>query len=395
VIHGMEQAPHEVGGQVTADPRDAFDPNDMANMGGLARRMPRTFWTFLIGGLALSGFPLVTAGFWSKDEILAQAYASSPAIFWVLAVAAGMTAFYTMRQICLTFLGQPRTVAAGHASESGPSMTVPLIILAVFAVGLGWVGIPEHFPVIGGAIPNWFHGFVGSAIEIAHAAGHTAEVARGFVWQPLALGLGFALGGLALGWLVYGLKPMRAGETDRVEAAMRRVWLGWLHDVMRDRFYFDELYQATFVRGSILLADLFHRFDRGVVDGLVNLAARFGWATSQASDWLDAHVVDALVDLAGLTGMGLSKASDFLDVRVIDRLVDLTGPATRVLSDVSAFADLKVVDAAVDGVGEAIGAGGRFIRPIQTGKVQNYLLLASLMVLALIVTFFVILFLRI
>ena len=380
VIHGMEHGhhhAHEHGGHHEEHGHEEFNPNDMMNMGGLGRRMPRTFWTFLAGGLALSGFPLITAGFWSKDEILAQAYETAPWVFWILAVAAGITAFYTMRQICMTFLGQPRTAAARHAPESVPSMTVPLIILAVFAVGLGWAGIPEHFPVIGGLIPNWFHHFMGSAIGAAHTAehaaeavGHAAEAVAGFVWQPLAMGLAFALGGLGLGWLVYGWRPMGADDPDRVQAAMSRVGLGWLHTAMRNRFYFDELYHWVFVRGSIWLAGVFDAFDygqaegrHGVVDGMVNLAGRVGRILSQVADWIDTHIVDALVNLAGRAGRAGSEATNVFD--------------------------LKVVDGAVDGVGSVIRAGGQALRPIQTGRVQNYLLLASAMVLALVATFFV------
>ena len=133
VIHGMEHGHHHAH-EHGEHGHEEFEPNDMRNMGGLARRMPRTFWTFLVGGLALSGFPLITAGFWSKDEILAQAFGPSPLVFWVLVASAGLTAFYTARQICMTFLGKPRTKAAEHVPESVPSMTVPLIILAVFAV---------------------------------------------------------------------------------------------------------------------------------------------------------------------------------------------------------------------------------------------------------------------
>jgi NADH-quinone oxidoreductase subunit L len=111
IIHGMEHGVHETSKHV--------DPQDMFNMGGLRRKMPTTFWTFLIGGLALSGFPILTAGFWSKDEILADAFANSQmVVFVVLALAALLTAFYTMRQITLTFLGKPRTDAAEHAHES-------------------------------------------------------------------------------------------------------------------------------------------------------------------------------------------------------------------------------------------------------------------------------------
>ncbi len=97
VIHGMEHGVMHTGEHV--------DPQDMYNMGGLRRKMPVTFWTFLIGGLALSGFPLVTAGFWSKDEILADGFAHAPLVFIVLALAALLTAFYTGRQITLVFLG--------------------------------------------------------------------------------------------------------------------------------------------------------------------------------------------------------------------------------------------------------------------------------------------------
>jgi len=426
VIHGMEHGHHHVHeheheGHEEHHEEPWFNPNDMMNMGGLAKRMPRTFWAFLIGGLALSGFPIFTAGFWSKDEILAQAWTGNKVVFWALAISAGLTAFYTARQLCLTFAGAPRTEAARHAPESVPSMTTPLLILAVFAVILGWAGIPENLPGIGGIIPNWFHHFVISAIETGghgeeHAlrvAGHLSEASHAFEWAPLLLGMGFGLGGLFVGWLVYGLKPLQAGEMDRVEAGMHIIGLGWFHKAMRNRFYFDWLYDRVFVRTSIWLASFFDAFDygqpvqkeidgkvvvvrkHGIVDGLVNLVGRFGRGLSRISDWFDANIVDALVNLAGRAGRTISEVGGILDLRVVDRLVDLTGLGTRALSDLSNVVDLKLVDSAVDGIGDAIRTGGRFIRPIQTGKVQNYLLLASLMVIALVMAFFMILFLQI
>ncbi|MFZ4814066.1 MAG: NADH-quinone oxidoreductase subunit L, partial [Phototrophicaceae bacterium] len=104
-----------------------FDPQDMMNMGGLRHKLPVTFWTFLIGGLSLAGFPLLTAGFWSKDEILADAwlglshgYGPQTFVFVMLALAAFLTAFYTTRQIGLTFFGEPRTEEAKHASLGAP-----------------------------------------------------------------------------------------------------------------------------------------------------------------------------------------------------------------------------------------------------------------------------------
>jgi NADH-quinone oxidoreductase subunit L len=376
VTHGMERGHRHVCKHYPPTGDKAFDSHDMMTMGGLAKRMPRTFWTFLIGGLTLSSFPLITAGFWSKHEILDYAYKLSPPIFWILTVTAGLTSFYSVRQICLAFLGSPRTKAAEHASESAFSMTAPLVILAAFSVSLGWIGIPENFPVIGGLIPNWLYHFVGSAIEAGPLAEHAAET-RGawhvveasheFVWQPLAIGLVFKLGAVGLGWLIYGRRPMRIGETDRVEAAMRRVWLGWLYDAMRSRFYLDEMYQATFVRGSTWLADLFHTIDRKVIDGLVNLV--------------------------GCAGRGISEINNAFDRRVVNPVVDLIGLGTQVFANLINIVDLEIVDSAVDGVGDAIRAGGRFIRPIQTGRVQNYSLLAFLMLLAFVVTLMAILLL--
>src|SRR5688572_3109376 len=157
VIHGMEHGVLHTGNH-------EVDPQDMFNMGGLRKKMPITFWTFLIGGFALAGFPLVTAGFWSKDEILADAFGHGHwAVFITLAVAAFMTAFYTMRQITLTFLGEPRTPEAEHAQETPWTMTVPLMILSVFAVAYGWVGIPEDFMGLH-LRPNWLHEFVGGTL---------------------------------------------------------------------------------------------------------------------------------------------------------------------------------------------------------------------------------------
>jgi NADH:ubiquinone oxidoreductase subunit 5 (subunit L)/multisubunit Na+/H+ antiporter MnhA subunit len=295
-------------------------------------------------------------------------------------------------------------------------MTAPLMVLAVFAVSLGWAGIPEHFPVIGGLIPNWVHHFVGSTIEAGHTehaarvTGHLAEASHGFVWQPLVMSIVLAVGGLTLGWLVYGRSPLKAGQADPVEARMRRMRLGWLYEAMRKRFYFDELYQALFVRPSIWLADLFDLFDygqakktedgreverHGVVDGLVTSAGKIGKTVSDISGWLDANAVDRLVNLAGRFGRAVSWVSGWLDVNIVDGLVNLAGHAGRLASTGLDIFDLRVVDGAVDGVGGVTRAGGRAIRPIQTGRIQDYLLLASLAVLALIVTFFAILFLQI
>jgi NADH-quinone oxidoreductase subunit L len=410
VIHGMEHGHHHAHAHGHGEHHEEkpFDPNDMKNMGGLRTRMPRTFLTFLAGGLALSGFPLITAGFWSKDEILAMASEINPAVFWVLVVSAGLTAFYTARQIAMTFLGKPRTSAAEHAPESVPSMTVPLIILAVFAVTLGWAGIPEDLPLLGGVIPNWVHHFVGATIEEhvnvhgEHAAvGQLASLALSegagheFNVLPLAIGLSFALGGLVLGGLVYWYwRPLtRADELDPLERGMRKVWLGWLYEFFRRRMMLDEVYHVLFVRSSIWIADMFDAFDygqggeHGFVDGLVNLAGLAGRGLSVVADWLDANAVDWLVNLAGRVGRAISDVTGRLDVNVVDWLVNLAGRAGQLASIVLDLIDLRFVDGAVDGIGVVTRILGRGIRRIQTGRVQDYLLLASLVLLLLLVVF--------
>ncbi len=277
VIHGMEHGVMHTGDH-------HVDPQDMKNMGGLAKKMPITFWTFVIGGFALSGFPLVTAGFWSKDEILADAFANGHwAVFATLAIAALMTAFYTMRQITLTFLGEPRTKEAEHASETPWTMTTPLVILSVFAVGYGWVGIPEHFPAIGGLMPNWFHHFVGATLL------HEAEALE-FAWPPLLTSLVVALGGLGLGWFVY--KDYKAGQPDPLEKP-----LGALYPVLQNKYYFDELYMALFVKPMNWVSEVFTpAMDRNVIDGILHFVSRSALFIGHSlRNYIDKPIINELI----------------------------------------------------------------------------------------------------
>ncbi|MEJ2605409.1 MAG: NADH-quinone oxidoreductase subunit L [Anaerolineales bacterium] len=307
VIHGMEHGVHAS--------QEHTDAQDMFNMGGLRRKMPRTFWTFLIGGFALSGFPLLTAGFWSKDEILADAFANHQAVFIVLALAAFLTAFYTMRQITLTFLGKPRTPAAGQAHESVWSMTLPLVVLAVFAVAAGWIGIPEEFPVLGGLLPNWFHEFVGGTL-LEHPQ------ALPFNAVPLLTSVGVALTGLLLGWLVYRRVP--SGVADPLSRP-----LGPIYRLLQNKYYFDELYDLLFVRPAYWFAETFvYRWlDRGVIDGFLH-------AVGRTALWLGSFLRNAI--------------------------------------------DLPIVNGFGDAVGEGVKRFGRRIRVIQTGRVQEYLVIGLL-----------------
>jgi NADH-quinone oxidoreductase subunit L len=305
VIHGMEHGVHET--------HEHVDPQDMLNMGGLRKKMPLTFATFLIGGLALSGFPLVTAGFWSKDEILADAFAHHHYIvFGMLALAALLTAFYTMRQITLTFLGEPRTKAAAHAHESVRSMTFPLVVLAVFAVAAGWVGIPEGFPVIGGLIPNWFHEFIGGTL-----LEHPETVAFNLI--PLLTSVGVALGGLLIGYAVY--RTVKAGAADPL-----RKPLGAVYTLLEHKYYFDELYQVAFIKPAYWFAETF------------------------TYRWIDRGLIDGFLHLIGRTSL---RFGAFL----------------------RSYIDMPIVNGAGDLVGEGTKRIGRTIRVIQTGRVQEYLII--------------------
>ncbi len=291
VIHGMEHGLLHTGEDV--------DPQNMLNMGGLRKKMPVTFWTFLIGGFALSGFPFITAGFWSKDEILSGAFrGGQTVVFIVLALAALLTAFYTMRQITLTFFGQPRTKSAQHAQETTWTMTLPLVVLAIFAIGAGWSGIPETFPGIGGILPNWFEKFTGSMLgEAEHAAAFNAI--------PLLVSIVVSLGGLGLGWLVY--RSVRS-KSDPLQKA-----LGGIYPILQNKYYVDEFYQKALIRPAEWISEVFTSIwmDRIVIDGILHGIARFFmWLGGITRNYIDIPVInrggDNLANGVKMTGAAIS-----------------------------------------------------------------------------------------
>jgi NADH-quinone oxidoreductase subunit L len=302
VIHGMEHGVLHTGNH-------DVDPQDMYNMGGLRKKMPITFWTFLIGGFALSGFPLITAGFWSKDEILADAFGHGHwMVFGTLALAAFLTAFYTMRQITLTFFGEPRTKEAEHAQETPWTMTTPLVVLSVFAIVYGWVGIPEHFPVLGGLVPNWFHEFVGSTL-----AEHP-ETVEFSIW-PLLTSLAVALGGLFFGWLTY--RNVKSVSEDKLQIPL-----------LKNKYYFDEIYDVVFVKPIYWFAE--------------NIVYKF----------MDQRVIDGILHIFGPTTGGIGKfIREKFDLPVVNELIG-------------------------DGSANVTYWFGGKLRAIQTGRVQQYLMLA-------------------
>ncbi|MCH9055596.1 NAD(P)H-quinone oxidoreductase subunit 5 [Synechococcus sp. PCC 6716] len=254
VIHGME-------GVVGHDPNLA---QDMRYMGGLRKYMPITGLTFLIGCLAISGVPPF-AGFWSKDEILGAVFHANPAM-WVLTwLTAGLTAFYMFRMYFMTFEGSFRNVPAelqahhdqGHGKhhaaaphESPWTMTVPLVVLAIPSMLIGLLGTPFN---------NLFEAFVHAPGEAI--AAHSFDLTEFLVLAGSSVGIGLI--GITVASLMY-LKGTPSPQS--IAKAIEPLYQFSLH-----KWYFDELYDAVFVKGCRRLARQVLEVDYNVVDGVVNL----------------------------------------------------------------------------------------------------------------------------
>jgi len=260
---------------------------DMRKMGALWGKIPITAKTFMVATIAIAGIPPL-AGFFSKDAILAAAFETHP-LLWVMGwVTAGMTAFYMFRLVNMTFFGESRVSheAEHHLHESPPSMTVPLMILAALSVAGGWIGVPA---VLGGG--DRFAQFLepviarhAEAAEEAHALSHATEY--GLMLASVLV----ALAGIFLARHLY-LKNPAIPET------LATKWSG-LYRLLYNKYYVDQIYDALFVNRAKDLGNALGSFDRGIVDGLgVNGT---GWLTrfsSTVSMWWDTWIVDGLVNL--------------------------------------------------------------------------------------------------
>ena len=294
------------------------EEQDIRRMGGLRSKMPLTFATYTIGMLALCGFPLFFSGFWSKDAILeaAQHWSVARAPFYMLVSGALLTAFYMTRQVSYVFFGHWRGHDSAHESPS--VMTMPLAILAFFAIALGAIGTPA-WPwfrafLEGRAVSFDFHGFAEPGL-LALMATSSLVV---FV-------------GLGLGWSLYGNKSPQPEAPDTLEASMPWIWT-----VLHNKFYVDEFYGAT-----------------------VN--AFYAW-WARVADWLDRRIWGGAI--AGITWFfGL-------------------------WAQLNRFLDTNVVDGGFDKGCEELSTGGGLLASIQSGRVQNYLRILALAVVALVAFLF-------
>ena len=321
IIHAMEHGAHHVHDHHT-------DPQDMRNMGGLRTKMQASFWAYLCGTLALVGiFPF--AGFWSKDEILAEAalHLDEPLSFWVYVagtVGAVFTAFYMGRQIGLVFFGKPRTDLAAHAVEPGKRMTWPLLVLAFFALTLGFINAPF--------LGAWLHGFAGEV----HLIAEEATPGISFETIPFNLRVAITSTGLGLlsfvfGWWLYA-RQKSAGALDPIQ---RIPFIGRpIFDTLYNKYYIDEIYRGLLIYPTVWLATMCAKFDY---------------------DW------------------------------VINPIVNFVGRLTSLVADGSAVFDKYGIDGYfVDGIPSAFRWFGGQLRLLQTGRAQNYLLILVIGVLILV-----------
>jgi NADH-quinone oxidoreductase subunit L len=289
------------------------EEQNIRKMGGLKSDMPLTFLTYLIGMLALCGFPLLFSGFWSKDGILeaAEHWSVAKTPFYMLVFGALLTAFYMTRQMVYVFGGHWRGSKPAH--ESPRVMILPLGILAFFAVALGAIGTPAW---------PWFRAFI---------EGRAAEFdLRGFMEPGLltlmATSTVVVITGMIVAWRLYGDRSPKPAEPDALERIAPAQW-GWL----RDRLYVDEFYGATVI-------------------------AFYGW-WARVADWLDRRVWDGVVaGVAALFGL---------------------------CAQLNRFLDANVVDGGFDKGCEELSASGGLLARAQTGRVQTYLRILALAIVAL------------
>ena len=262
---------------------------DIRRMGGLRKFMPITFAAYSAGMLALCGFPFFFSGFWSKDDILRAAHNwnLSQAPFYMAAFGALLTAFYMTRQVYYVFAGSSRLAEANHDSshatshphESPAVMTIPLVILAAFAVLLGFIGTPAW---------PWFQSFLDNKPV---SLGFSALSSHGILSVMLTSSF-LVFIGIGLGWWFYGRKPI---ESARVEDELGKL-LPPAFTVLGHAFFVDALYSATILRLNAWSAGVCDWLDRWVWNGAVQTVSYLVLVVAWLDNFFDASVVNSGFD---------------------------------------------------------------------------------------------------
>ncbi len=244
---------------------------DMRYMGGLKNRIPHTYKVFLVGTLAISGIPLFS-GFFSKDEILWNAYLDST-LFWLLGlITAILTAFYMFRLLYLTFHGKSNVTpeADKHVHESPSVMLIPLYILAFLAIVGGYIGLP---PILGGGA--WFDHFLAPVMAAVPGTHETAHHTVSTEYLLMLTSIIAALLGITIAYMYYIKNP------DKPKALALKA--AGLYRLLLNKYYIDELYDYIVVNPLYILSLIFWKiFDIRIVDGFANgLAKTFGFASER------------------------------------------------------------------------------------------------------------------
>ncbi|GAB1371336.1 NADH-quinone oxidoreductase subunit L [Candidatus Kapaibacterium sp.] len=343
VIHAMHHAMHKLHDHHS-------DPQDIRNMGGLRKTMPKTYLTFLFATIAISGVPL-TSGFLSKDGILAGTLAfGNLSGHWLIPamafISAGMTAFYMFRLTIVSFFGDFKTEIASKTHENNTQIVLPLVVLAILSLWVfysfnpidassGWFA--KAFKPVETVVPAEYQFDFMMPNHDAHATEST-EVSHGSHsylnkfeeelhhqhYTAMFLSLAIAGFGILLSFIFYYYKKV---DPDKVANSIKPLYL-----LSYNKWYIDEIYQKTFIGGTILLTKLMFWIDTYIIDGAVNGVA-FIWR---------------------IFGTFVGK----FDNGVVDGLVNLSG-----------------------GV---VGFSGSIVRKLQTGRVQTYLLLSIIGVILLL-----------